>query len=175
MVAAAEPAVVHVCIASQTLTFLPADGASRVYRVSTAAHGSGCVAGSFRTPVGPHRVRLKIGGGCPAGSVFVGRRATGEIHTPELAARFPGRDWILSRILWLQGMAPGLNRGGDVDTLRRFIYIHGTADESDLGRPCSHGCVRMGNLDVIELFDRVPLNCPVHIHEHWTRMRQEMP
>ncbi|CCD37183.1 ErfK/YbiS/YcfS/YnhG family protein [Candidatus Paraburkholderia kirkii UZHbot1] len=106
---------------------------------------------------------MKIGAGAPSGAVFVGRRITGEIHRLDASGGEPDHDWILSRILWLQGLEPGLNRGGNVDTLRRFIYIHGTAAESGIGTACSHGCIRMTNADVIGLFDLVPAGCMVRI------------
>lgn len=109
--------------------------------------GSGC------TPLGRHVIQAKIGNGCPAGAVFVGRRPTGEVYTPDLAKQFPHRDWILSRILWLKGCEPGRNRYGRVDTMRRHIYIHGCPDSEPMGTPLSHGCIRMRNADVIELFD----------------------
>ena len=155
--------VIDISLRMQTLTLTQADGRVRQYPVSTALNGPGCLAGSGCTPWGLHRVRLKIGAGEPAGAVFVGRRATGEIHLPDACIREPGRDWMLSRILWLQGMEPGVNRGGEVDTLRRFVYIHGTAAEATIGTACSHGCIRMTNADVIELFDLVPAGCPVRI------------
>jgi len=106
---------------------------------------------------------LKIGEGCPLGAVFRRRRPTGEVFTPALAAGFPGRDWILSRILWLDGLQQGVNRGGRLDTLRRFIYIHGTADEHLVGQAASHGCIRMRNADIVDLFDRVRPGAAVHI------------
>jgi L,D-transpeptidase YbiS len=134
---------------------LVGDGRPVVYPVSTAANGPGCTRGSYCTPTGLHRIRAKIGQGLPVRTVFVRRRPTGEVFSPALGASFPDRDWILSRILWLQGLEPGVNRGGGVDTLRRFIYIHGTADESRIGQPVSHGCIRMRNDDIVALFDRV--------------------
>lgn len=152
-----------VSVADQELHLRLADGRSRRYGVSTAANGTGCRQGSFCTPTGAHRVRLKIGEGCPVGTVFRRRRPTGEVFTPALGAAHPGRDWILSRILWLDGLQPGINRGGDVDTLRRFVYIHGTADEHLIGRPASHGCIRMRNADIVELFDLVPCGAVLHI------------
>jgi len=135
------------------------------YPVSTAANGAGERSGSERTPRGWHRIRAKIGGGCTAGTVFVGRRPTGELYSQQLASQFPGRDWILTRILWLCGSEPGKNRFGEVDTMRRFIYIHGCPDSEPIGEPRSHGCIRMRNQDVIELFDRVPAGLPVLIEE----------
>jgi L,D-transpeptidase YbiS len=156
-------AEIFVSVADQELCLRLADGTLRRYPVSTAAKGTGCIQGSYCTPTGKHRVRLKIGEGCPVGAVFRRRRHTGEIFTPALTASFPGRDWILSRILWLEGLEPGANRGGSVDTLRRFVYIHGTADEHLIGQPASHGCVRMRNIDVVELFDLVQPGTVVHI------------
>lgn len=131
--------------------------------VSTATSGTGERNGSACTPRGAHRVRLKIGEGCDAGTVFVGRRPTGECYTSSLAAAAPDRDWILTRILWLTGCERGFNRGGDCDSLRRFIYIHGCPDTAPIGRPGSHGCIRMRNDDVVQLFDQVEKGCPVFI------------
>ncbi len=154
---------ISVSIAEQELVLQLADGDSLRYAVSTAARGAGCLKGSYCTPTGLHRVRLKIGAGCPVGTVFSSRRPTGEVFTSELAAAHPDRDWILSRILWLEGLEPGVNRGASVDTLRRFVYIHGTADEQRIGQPASHGCIRMRNADVVALFEIVPQGALVHI------------
>ncbi len=121
--------------------------------------------GSECTPRGAHHVRIKIGDGCPLDSVFVGRRPTGEIYTYELAQQHPGRDWILSRIIWLSGDQPRVNRGGDVDTLRRMIYIHGTPESEPVGVPLSHGCIRMHNRDLVTLFDLVDAGTPVMIED----------
>lgn len=125
--------------------------------VSTAANGPGEICGSNCTPRGWHRIRVKVGRDCPLDTVFVGRRATGETYSPALRVQFPQRDWILTRILWLDGLEPGKNRFGDVDTLRRFIYIHGSPDDVEMGKPGSHGCVRMRNADIIRLFDMVEI------------------
>lgn len=153
-------------IPDQTLTlFDDQDRLLRRYSVSTASKGPGEQRGSNCTPRGQHIIRARIGGGLPSGTVFVGRRPTGEIHTPELAAAHPGRDWILSRILWLSGREPGVNRLGDVDTMRRYIYIHGCPDSAPMGVPGSIGCVRMRNADIIELFDLVLAGTPVEICE----------
>jgi L,D-transpeptidase YbiS len=143
------------------------DGARVVkeYPVSTALKGAGEQAGSECTPRGRHIVRARIGAGAPRGAVFVGRRPTGEVWSAELAAAQPARDWILTRILWLSGREPGVNRLGAVDTMRRYIYIHGAPDDVPLGVPASHGCVRMANDDVTELFDLVPVGTPVDIRE----------
>lgn len=133
------------------------------FAVSTAAAGLGCKSGSARTPIGEHRIRAKIGAICPVGAVFAGRRWTGETIDPDLLERYPGRDWVLSRVLWLQGMERSINRGGDVDSLRRYIYLHGTHDEDMIGRPVSYGCVRMRNRDIVDLFERVAVGCRVTI------------
>jgi lipoprotein-anchoring transpeptidase ErfK/SrfK len=145
-------------IAKQQLVF-----GDKVYAVSTAANGPGEKNGSMCTPRGRHIVRAKIGKGAPLGAVFVGRRPTGEIWTPELHARYPGRDWMLTRLLWLSGCERGFNRLGEVDTMRRMVYIHGTHDFAELGKPGSHGCIRMRNEDVAELFDLVPPYTEVEI------------
>ena len=151
-------------IPSQTLSLLGDDGACiRRYRVSTARNGAGERQGSHCTPRGRHVVRARIGAGAPLGTAFRGRRPTGEVWTPELAAANPGRDWILTRILWLSGTEPGRNRLGEVDSMRRYIYIHGTPDTEPMGVPLSIGCVRMRNRDVAELFDLVPAGTPVDI------------
>jgi lipoprotein-anchoring transpeptidase ErfK/SrfK len=137
----------------------------REFAVSTAARGAGEKNGSECTPRGRHKIRAKIGAGAPPGAVFVSRRPTGEVYSRELAERYPGRDWILTRILWLSGLEPGRNRLRDVDTMRRYIYLHGTPDGTKLGAPGSHGCVRMANRDIIELFDLVEPGAEVDIHE----------
>lgn len=128
----------------------------KTYSISTSKHGAGEKLGSFCTPRGRHLVRARIGAGQPLNAVFVRRRPTGEIWTPELHARYPGRDWILTRILWLSGCEPGKNRLHDVDTMRRYIYIHGSPELAEMGRPGSIGCIRMRNRDIVELFDLVP-------------------
>ena len=155
----------EVDIGRQLLVIHHDDGSRECFSVSTARNGPGERAGSEQTPRGWHVVRAKIGAGQPPGAVFVGRRPTGEIWSPALAARHPGRDWILTRILWLSGLEPGRNRLGEVDTMRRFIYIHGCPDSEPLGIPGSHGCIRMRNHDVIRVFDAVPAGTRVWIHE----------
>ncbi len=159
------PGKITVDIAAQQLTYESANGEVNEYSVSTARKGAGERMGSFCTPRGLHRIRACIGAGAPENAVFIGRRPTGEIYTQELAAQFPGRDWILSRILWLGGCEPGKNRYGDLDSQRRFIYIHGTPDSEPMGIPASIGCIRMRNADVIQLFDVVQPGTPVIIHE----------
>ncbi len=131
--------------------------------VSTAANGAGEKAGSQCTPRGEHIVRAKIGADAPLNTVFIGRRPTGEVYSPELGAAQPERDWILTRILWLSGTEVGINRLGDCDSMRRYIYIHGTPDETFAPVPQSHGCIRMRNQDIAELFERVPPYMPVSI------------
>ena len=151
---------IEIDVASQKLAY-----GNRTYLVSTSKNGLGEKNGSFCTPRGRHIVRAKIGAGQPLGTVFARRRPTGEIWTPELHALHPGRDWMLTRILWLSGCEPGKNRMGDVDTMRRYIYIHGSPDSAQMGMPGSIGCVRMRNADVVELFDLVPPYTPVEINE----------
>jgi L,D-transpeptidase YbiS len=156
--------LIDVSIAEQKLCLLDEAGTVLAeYPVSTAANGPGERKNSFQTPRGRHIVRAKIGEGKPLGTVFLGRRPTGEVWSPELADQHPGRDWMLTRILWLSGCEPGVNRLGDVDSMQRYIYIHGTADTEPMGIPRSHGCIRMRNTDVVELFDRVPAGTPVVI------------
>lgn len=155
-----------ISVASQRMSVL--DDQGRVlcqYPVSTAKAGVGEISGSYQTPRGHHVIRAKIGAGQPENTVFVRRRPTGEIWTPELAEQFPGRDWILTRILWLSGCQPGFNRLGCVDTMRRYVYIHGSPDAAEMGVPGSHGCVRMRNADIVELFERVPCYTAVEITE----------
>jgi L,D-transpeptidase YbiS len=135
----------------------------RRYAVSSSGNGVGEMLGSYRTPRGKHVVRARIGAGQPVNAVFVSRRPTGEIYTPELGAQYPERDWILTRILWLSGCEAGFNRLGECDTMRRYIYIHGTPDSVPMGIPDSHGCIRMRNNDLVELFDLVPAGTAVEI------------
>lgn len=149
---------------SQTLTLFADDNTvQRRYSVSTAKNGAGEQKGSFCTPRGRHVIRAKIGDGAPINTVFVKRRPTGEIYTPELAQRYPGRDFILTRILWLSGSEPGFNRFGEVDTMQRYIYIHGAPDSAAMGKPASIGCIRIRNDDLIELFDLVSSGTPADI------------
>ena len=157
---------ITVNIAAQMLELIDAAGVVlHRYAVSTAANGAGELSGSFCTPRGKHVIRAKIGAACAENAVFVRRRPTGEIYTPELGAQFPGRDWILTRILWLSGCEVGFNRLGKVDTMRRYIYIHGAPDSVPMGRALSHGCIRMHNADLLELFDRVSAGTTVEIIE----------
>lgn len=157
--------LVVVDIAAQQLQLISNDEVVRSYPISTALNGSGEQNGSGCTPRGVHRIRLCIGADCPQNTVFVARRPTGEIYSQELAATAPDRDWILTRILWLTGTESGFNRGGDRDTLRRYIYIHGCPDSEPMGVPRSHGCIRMRNADIIDLFPLVQAGMPVVIEE----------
>jgi L,D-transpeptidase YbiS len=157
---------IEISISHQTLTlFDDIGGVKAKYSISTAANGTGCEKNSGCTPLGQHIIRAKVGAGAPVDAVFVGRRQTGEICTPELIAEFPSRDWILTRILWLSGTEVGFNRLGNVDTMQRYIYIHGTPDSTEMGEIGSHGCVRMRNAEMIALFDLVDVGTPVVIAE----------
>jgi lipoprotein-anchoring transpeptidase ErfK/SrfK len=137
----------------------------REYLISTGKKGLGELRNSEQTPRGWHKIRAKIGDGLPTNAVIVGRRFSNEIYTDELAVQFPTRDWILTRILWLSGLEKGFNRLGVQDTMARYIYIHGCPDHFQLGMPLSHGCIRMRNHDILELFDLVPVGTRVLISE----------
>ncbi|HKO87598.1 MAG TPA: L,D-transpeptidase [Burkholderiales bacterium] len=157
---------IEISIPKQQLTLFGEEGQPlRRYKVSTATNGAGEQQGSNRTPRGKHIVRAKIGAGAPPNTVFKGRRPTGEIYSAELAEQFPDRDWILTRILWLSGRQPGFNRLGKVDTMRRYIYLHGSPDAVPMGIPGSIGCIRMRNRDIMELFDLIPPYTSVEILE----------
>jgi len=157
---------IDISIARQSLKLVDDQGRElRTYVVSTARNGAGERQGSYCTPRGRHVIRARIGAGQPFNAVFVARRPTGEIWSPELQAKYPGRDWILTRILWLSGCEPGFNRHGRVDTMRRYIYIHGSPDVVQMGRPGSIGCIRMRNRDIVELFNLVPPGTQVIISE----------
>jgi lipoprotein-anchoring transpeptidase ErfK/SrfK len=153
-----------VSVASQILDVYDQGIIVRHFQISSARNGVGQESGSFCTPLGNHIIRAKIGAGQPVNTVFIRRRPTGEIYTPDLGASFPGRDWILTRILWLSGCEPGFNRLGNVDTMRRYIYIHGSPDSVEMGKPGSIGCIRMHNSDLLELFELVRAGTEVHIH-----------
>lgn len=151
-------------IGRQTLTLFDDAGRElRRYTVSTGLNGAGEESGSNCTPRGRHLIRAKIGAGQPLNTVFVKRRPTGEIYTPQLGLQFPDRDWILTRILWLSGCEPGYNRLGSCDTMRRYIYIHGTTEERGVGVPRSHGCINMLNEDMLELFELVEAGTLVNV------------
>lgn len=153
------------CLKSQTLALVENENIIKTYAVSTAKNGAGEVMGSGCTPRGWLTIRAKIGEGLPLGSVFVGRRFTGEIYTPELALQHPKRDWILTRILWLGGLEPHKNRYGKVDTAWRYIYFHGCPDDLMDGTPKSHGCIRLANSDMLDLFNQVTVGMRVYSHE----------
>lgn len=160
---AVKRGIIEIDLARQSLRLTAAGRTLLEYPVSTATNGAGERNGSECTPRGLHEIHRKIGAGSLENTVFVGRRPTGEIYSSVLAANTPGRDWILTRILWLCGSEPGRNLGGDVDTLARYIYIHGAPDEVEMGRAGSHGCIRMRNRDIIELFDLVDEGTQVNI------------
>ena len=164
--------LVHIDLDRQRLELRVGGGIRRTYPVSTSANGPGEKEGSECTPRGRHVIRAKIGAGAAPGTVFVGRRPTGERYTPALGAAHPDRDWILTRILWLSGTETGRNRLGRVDTMRRYIYIHGCPDDVDMSVPDSHGCIRMRNDDVIDLFDRVEAGTRVLIEARWPAHRR---
>ena len=156
---------IRISIPDQTLELNEDGKPIRRYLVSTSKNGAGEKYGSFCTPRGRHIVRAKVGAGAPVNTVFVKRRPTGEIYDDVLGSRFPGRDWMLTRLLWLSGCEPGFNRLGNVDTMRRYIYIHGSPDSAVMGKPGSIGCIRMRNRDLLELFDLVEAGIPVEITE----------
>ena len=154
---------IRVDLERQRLELYAGSVLAREFAVSTSRFGAGERNGSQQTPRGRHYVRAKIGRGAALGAVFRGRRPTGEMFAPELARREPDRDWILTRILWLSGLERGRNRLGDVDSMRRYIYIHGTPDSEPMGTPRSHGCIRMRNHDIVGLFDAVEVGTLVQI------------
>jgi len=156
----------NVDVCSQKMTVLNNSHTIKKYLISTGKNGVGELFGSEQTPCGLHIIRAKIGANCPANTVFVGRRPTGEFFSPELREKFPDRDWILTRIFWLSGLEVSKNRLGNVDTMRRFIYIHGTPDDVVLGVPGSRGCIRMNNNDIIELFEQVPVGTRIMINNN---------
>jgi hypothetical protein len=157
---------IKISIPRQNLTLEDDQGQElRSYQVSTALNGAGEKKNSYRTPRGKHIVRAKIGADQPENTVFVGRRPTGEKWSAELSAQRPGHDWILSRILWLSGCEVGFNRLGDCDTMQRYVYIHGSPDSESMGVAGSHGCIRMHNADVMDLFDLVPVGTQVDISD----------
>ena len=154
---------IRVSLENQRLELFDSDKVLKTYRVSTSKNGAGESADSFKTPRGRHVIRAKIGDGLPEGAVFRARRSTGEVYSDELAREDPDRDWVLTRILWLSGTEVGRNRLGSVDTMRRYIYIHGTPYSDRLGEAASLGCIRMSNSDVLELYKLVPLGTVVEI------------
>ena len=156
--------VIEIKLSTQSLIF-QRDSTKKIYSISSAKNGAGQLSGSACTPLGHHIIRAKIGHGLPVNSVFRGRRFTDEIYSPELAKLNPERDWILTRILWLSGKELGYNRLDGVDSMQRYIYIHGTPDTEPMGIPLSHGCIRMRNSDMIELFELTPVGTDVYIQK----------
>ena len=159
------PEYLNIDIANQLLSIITLGNKVLSYPISTAKNGVGELKGSECTPRGWHTIRAKIGASQPLQTVFIGRRPTGEIYSTELAKLHPHRDWILTRILWLGGLEPHKNRYGNVDSTWRYIYIHGSPDDSITGIPLSHGCIRMKNADLIALFNRIQVGIKVYIHE----------
>lgn len=153
----------QVSVRQQTLTHWEGGREKTIYTVSTSKKGLGEQQGSEQTPRGWHYIRAKIGEGAPLNTVFVGRRPTGECYTPALKEAFPERTWVLTRILWLCGLEKGKNRGGCVDTMRRYVYIHGLPDDNPVGVPGSKGCICMRNKEIVTLFATVPAFTPVLI------------
>jgi len=149
----------------QTLALFDDDRLRGSYAISSAANGPGELMDSECTPRGHHVIAEKIGAGCVPNTVFVGRRATGEIYSPAMRSADPQRDWILTRILWLSGTEPGRNCGGNVDSKARYIYIHGTPDDTPMSIPGSRGCIRMRNRDIVELFELVDVGTTVELIE----------
>lgn len=133
------------------------------YPISSSAVGVGSAAGSNRTPLGLHRIAEKFGDGQPIGMIFKARRPTGKLATIQTKPIKGEGDDVTTRIMWLQGLQPGINEGKGVDSHARYIYIHGTPEEGLIGRPESHGCIRMNNRQVIELFNQVPVGTLVDI------------
>ena len=155
--------VLYVSVRSQRMYHVRGRMIQQEYIISTSSKGLGQVQDSYRTPTGLHYVRERIGEGLPPWSVIKERVCTGELAD---SCRDTAADLITSRILWLSGMESGLNKGGQVDSYDRWIYIHGTADECSLGDPSSHGCIRMRNRDVIALFDKIPVGALVVIYDN---------
>jgi len=154
---------VEISISKQLLQLYEGENTVAEYFISSSKYGVGQESGSFKTPIGEHVIRAKIGDGCGLNSVFVARRFTKEIYSEQLGLQSPERDWILTRILWLSGCEKGKNRSGSEDSMRRYIYIHGTPASEPMGVPASHGCIRMRNEDVVDLYDRVSVGCSVFI------------
>lgn len=143
-------AMIIVSVSEQMLYHRRKTGVWYAYPVSTASKGVGNLSGSLQTPLGRHRIAEKIGHGLPPLTAFRAREPFC-IYDPQ--SDDPKKDWILTRILWLSGCETGKNRRGKVDTYRRYIYIHGTHEEAKIGTPASHGCIRMNNEDMLELFE----------------------
>lgn len=158
-----KPQLLLISASAQQMHCYEQDRLLCTYSVSTAKNGLGERRDSECTPRGWHKIHSIIGLENDVNSVFVGRQWTGEIYSEKLAEQYPGRDWILTRILRLDGLEQGRNRGGNVDSLQRFIYLHGTPDTTRLGQRGSRGCIRMRNSDIIELADWVHVGAHVYI------------
>lgn len=156
---------IHVDLKTQTLSLNDEGQCVFKANIASASNGAGELNGSEQTPRGWHVIRAKIGANQPVDSVFSGRRPTGEIFSEALRTEHPQRDWILTRIMWLSGLEPGFNRLGNVDTMRRYIYIHGCPDSDPMAEPSSHGCIKMRNLDVVKLFELIEVGTKVLITE----------
>jgi hypothetical protein len=152
--------ILTVNISHQTLSLFENGKFVKKFPCSTSRFGIGQTAGSNCTPLGLHRIAEKIGAGAPAGTGFQARQMVGHTASPEFADA-----QITTRILWLEGLEPGLNQGGNVDTHDRYIYIHGTGDQASIGKPASHGCIHLADGDLIPLFDLLPSGTLVWIAE----------
>lgn len=153
----------HVIPKCQLLRLMINGQEKKSYVISTAKNGLGEKKNSEKTPRGWHIIRAKIGHGVPENTVFVGRRPTGEIYSKLLSEKFKNRDWILTRILWLSGLEVGFNRLGSYDTMQRYIYLHGAPDSTKFGIPTSHGCIKMRNSEIIELFSTIDVGTKIFI------------
>lgn len=153
----------YVSVKYQRLYLIVNDSTIRKYSISTAKKGIGCKANSNKTPSGLHTIKRKIGEDVPFGGILASRLYTGKTAKILTDKTKADGDYVTSRIMWLQGEEPGLNKGRNMDSYNRYIYIHGTAEEGLIGEPASHGCVRMKNKDVIELFSLVDEGTPILI------------
>lgn len=157
---------ININVTQQQLRLLDEDdNLLKQYPVSTSKYGAGSENGSEKTPLGLHRVKDKLGGAMPVNEVYIGRVPQGDLEECQQRGVNLPDDVIMSRIMWLEGMEPGRNQGGYVDTYQRFIYIHGTNHEDSIGTPASIGCIRMRNDDVVDLFRQVEVGSEVLIEE----------
>lgn len=156
---------IHVSVQNQQLYLIDSGDTLKTYWISTSKYGVGNRSGSNKTPLGEHIIAKKYGDNAPVGTIFKARKNTGAVADIITEARHDGNDYVTTRILWLQGTEPGVNRGPNIDSFQRYIYIHGTHEEGLIGQPASHGCIRMYNCDVIELFELVEVGTPVIISE----------
>ena len=152
-----------VAIEAQRLYLMQDGRLLKAYPVSTSAFGPGAQEGSNQTPLGLHQIKQKIGENEPEGMIFKARKPTGRMANIIAEPRDVPEDDVTTRIMWLDGMEPGVNQGGKVDSYKRYIYIHGTPEEGLIGRPASHGCVRMLNADVVDVFNKLPEGTLVYI------------